>query len=61
MPVADISPREAFAKARDAGLVSESLLDRGAEHDAGVFDGVVHIDVGIALSLRRPRTPCRAG
>ena len=39
------------AVAVDAALVAECLLDRLAEDDADVFDGVVRIDLQIALGV----------
>ena len=39
------------AEAADAGLVAERLAQGLAEHDRGVLDGVVGVDVGVALGL----------
>ena len=39
------------AEAADADLVAERLAQRLAEHDRGVLDGVVGVDVGVALGL----------
>ena len=38
--------------AHDAAHVAERLLHRLAEHDAGVFGGVVLVDVQVALGLQ---------
>ena len=39
------------AEAADAALVAERLAQRLAEHDRGVLDRVVGVDVGVALGL----------
>ena len=45
-----VERHEGVAEARDARLVAERLLDRLAEDDADVFDGVVHVDLGVAAA-----------
>ncbi len=51
-------PRQRFvhrnmgvAEARDAGKIAERFSDRLTDHDAGIFDRVVHVDVQIARRL----------
>ncbi len=41
----------AVAEAVDADLVAERLLEGGAEREGGVLDGVVRVDVQVALGL----------
>ena len=50
------------AVAHDAGAVAERLLERVAEHEPDVLDGVVAVDLDVAGAPRRSRsnTPCRA-
>ena len=43
-----VEGNEGVAVAGDSALVSEGLPDGLAEHDPGVLDGVVHVDVGVA-------------
>ena len=38
------------------GLVAERLRDGLAEHDADVFDGVVHVDLGVTVSRATVRS-----
>ena len=40
-------------EAADASLVAERLLQRLAEHDGRILDGVVHVDVGVAVRMNR--------
>ena len=49
------------AVAADAGFVAEGLLERLADGDADVFDGVVLIDVQIALGLHVQIDGCMLG
>ena len=49
------------AEPADAGLVAERLAERLAEHDRGVLDGVVGVDVHVAVGLHgQVDQPCRA-
>ena len=45
-----VERHERVAVAGDAALVAERLPDGLAEHDADVFDGVVHVDLDVALA-----------
>ena len=45
--------RATFAKRRTPRLVAQRLLERGAEHDADVFDGVVEVDLEVARASMR--------
>ena len=49
------------AVARQAALVADRLADRHAEGDADVLDGVVAVDVQVALGLDVEVDQCRGG
>src|SRR5215213_3114467 len=46
-----VERHERRGKATHARLVAQCVLQRGAEHDADVLDGVVEVDVEVALRL----------
>ena len=43
-----VERHERVREATHAGFVAERFLERGAEHDADVFDGVMEVDLEVA-------------
>ena len=52
-----VERHERVGEPAHAGLVAERLLERGAEHDADVFDRVVQVDLEVAVGLDREVEP----